>query len=58
MSQEIKTINLDVNAETTDSTWKSLYRVGGAAALIATVLFLSDVIVLTTGGSMLSSAQS
>jgi hypothetical protein len=58
MSQEIKSMNLDVNAETTDSTWKSLYRVGGAAALIATVLFLSDVIVLTTGGSMLSSAQS
>jgi len=27
------------NAETTDSVWKSLYRVGGTAALIAAVIF-------------------
>jgi len=40
-----------------DAAWKNLYRIGGAAALIATVLFLSDVIVLTTGGSMLSAAS-
>jgi len=27
------------NAETADATWKSLYRVGGTAALIAGVIF-------------------
>ncbi len=31
-------------AETLDSGWKSLYRVGGAAALIVVVLILSEVI--------------
>jgi len=30
--------------ETTDSAWKSLYRVGGAAALIVVVLILSEVV--------------
>jgi len=31
-------------AETADSAWKSLYRVGGAAALIVVVLILSEII--------------
>jgi hypothetical protein len=58
MSQEIKTINnIEDNAGHTDSAWKSLYKTGGVAALIATGLFLSDIIVLTTGGSMPGSAQ-
>jgi len=57
MSQEIKTINSDGNAEDTASAWKGLYRTGGAAALIATVLFLGDIVVLTTLGSAPSTAS-
>jgi hypothetical protein len=34
------------NAETADSTYQSLYKIGGAAALIAAVLILGDVVVL------------
>ena len=49
--------NQVTDAETEDSTWKSLYRIGGAAALIAFALFFSDIIVLTTGGSMPSTAS-
>lgn len=33
------------NAETVDSTWKSLYQVGGACALIVAVLFIIEAIV-------------
>ena len=50
-------MNQVTDAETTDSNWKSLYKLGGTAALIATVLFLSDIIVLTTLGSMPSTAS-
>jgi hypothetical protein len=32
-------MNPVASAETTDSAWKGLYRVGGAAALIAALLF-------------------
>ncbi len=35
------------NAETSDSGWKSLYRVGGAAALIVAVLLPIEIIVMT-----------
>jgi hypothetical protein len=35
----MKMMNQVPNAETSDSDWKSLYRVGGVAALIAGVLF-------------------
>jgi hypothetical protein len=35
----MKMMNQVTNAETSDSEWKSLYRVGGMAALIAGVLF-------------------
>ncbi len=36
------------NALTPDSTWKSLYRIGGAAALIVAVLLTIEIIVFTT----------
>lgn len=35
----MKMMNQVTNAETTDSAWKSLYSVGGTAALIAAVIF-------------------
>ena len=35
----MKTMNQVTNAETLDANWKSLYKVGGVAALIAGVLF-------------------
>jgi len=35
----VKITNQVTNAETADSAWKSLYRVGGVAALIAGVIF-------------------
>ena len=44
------------DAQTVHSNWKSLYKIGGVAALIATALFVSDVIVLAAGDSMLCSA--
>lgn len=49
--------NQVTDAETEDPTWKSLYRIGGAAALIAFALFFSDIIVLTIGGSMPGTAS-
>jgi hypothetical protein len=36
-------MNPVANAETLDSGWKSLYRVGGVAALIAGVLFRRNI---------------
>jgi len=36
---------LDTTAETTDSRWISLYRVGGAAALVAAVLLATEIII-------------
>jgi hypothetical protein len=36
-------MNQPTNAETSDSEWKSLYRVGGAAALIAGILFRRNI---------------
>lgn len=39
--------NQVTHAETTDSAWKGLYKVGGAAALIVTVLLLIEIIVFT-----------
>jgi len=38
-SKSSNQMNQVTDAETADSTWKSLYRVGGAAALIAGVIF-------------------
>ncbi len=39
--------NQVTHAETADSRWKSLYRVGGAAALITAVLIAIEIIVFT-----------
>ena len=39
--------NQVTQAETTDSAWKGLYKVGGAAALIVTVLLTIEIIVFT-----------
>jgi hypothetical protein len=47
-----------VAAQPLESSWKSLCKIGGAAALIATVLFIGDIVVLITGNTMLGSANS
>lgn len=39
-------MNQVANAETADSTYQTLYKIGGVAALIAAALILGDVIVL------------
>jgi hypothetical protein len=39
----MKTMNQVSNAKTSDSDWKSLYRVGGLAALISGVLFRRNI---------------
>ncbi len=49
MPQEIKTIN-DGNAENTDASWKGLYRIGGAAALILLLYSVVTMIILTLFG--------
>jgi Domain of unknown function (DUF4386) len=43
----MKMTNQVTHAETTDSAWKGLYKVGGAAALIAAVLLAIEIIVFT-----------
>jgi hypothetical protein len=45
-------------AQTLESSWKSLCKIGGVAALIATVLFIGDIVILVTGNAMLGSANS
>jgi hypothetical protein len=45
-------------AQTSESSWKSLYKIGGVAALIATALFVGDIVILVTGNAMLGSANS
>lgn len=47
MSQSI--LKQVTNTETTDSSWKSLYKIGGIAALMAVLAFLLD-IVISFGG--------
>ena len=42
-------LNQVTNAKTADSSWNWIYKIGGAAALIAVLIFLLD-IVLTFGG--------
>ena len=47
MSAEIKPIGTDkAGAEIEDAAWKRVYQIGGAAALLAAVLFLVDLVVL------------
>ena len=45
------------NVEVEDSAWRGFYKIGGIAALIATVLFLSDIVVLITLGPLPSTAN-
>ena len=47
MPHEIKPTDSNVNAETRDSAWKGLYKLGGAAALIVAVLLPIEIIVFT-----------
>lgn len=42
---ELNVAAVRADAETTDAGWKSLYRLAGAAALIAVAVYLSDVII-------------
>ena len=56
-NSSMEMMNQVTNAETADSAWKGLCKIGGAAALIATVLFLSDIVVLTTLGSVPDTAN-
>ncbi len=45
-------------AQTLESGWKNLCTIGGIAALIATALFVGDIVILITGNAMLASANS
>ncbi len=45
-------------AQSLEASWKSLCKIGGVAALIATVLFVGDIVVLIIGNAMLGSANS
>jgi hypothetical protein len=40
MSQETETASPDRRVETIDLTWRGLYRIGGAAALICALMYL------------------
>lgn len=43
-------MNQVTHAETADSAWKSLYKVGGAAALIVVLVYLMDIAISFGGG--------
>jgi hypothetical protein len=43
--------------DASDPSWKSLYSVAGVAALLASLLFLSDLVVLMTAGEFPASAR-
>ena len=49
--------NSMTDEEIADVQWKGLCRIGGVTALVASVLFLSDIVVLVTGVPMPSSAS-
>jgi uncharacterized membrane protein len=51
----MKTINQVTNAETTDSTWRSLYKIGGAAALCIVLTALIEIIITFLPGGYASS---
>ena len=46
------------SGETPSPKWKNLYRIGGATALVAAVLFLAEVSIEMTGGIGLASVPS
>ena len=51
-------LNQITHNEVENSAWQSLCKVGGIAALIATVLFIGDIVIMITGNAMLGSAAS
>jgi hypothetical protein len=51
-------LNQLTHLEDQNSAWQNLCKVGGIAALIATVLFIGDIVTLVTGNAMLGSAHS
>ena len=55
MSQLVR--NPMTDEETANVQWKDLYRLGGVTALITSVLFFSDIVVLVTGVPMPGSAS-
>jgi hypothetical protein len=56
MSQS--TLNQVMDSETADSNWKSLYKIGGAAALMAVLVGLSEIIItFLPGGGVSSGAE-
>ena len=58
MSAQISNPTSQDHVDYTHPSWLSLYRVGGVAAMIATVLFLTDIVVLVISGTPPDSAQS
>lgn len=46
--------NSKLNGETADSNWKNLYKIGGAAAIVAAVLGIIEVIIEISGSSLTS----
>jgi len=57
MSHRIETTPSIGDPDCMDPSWKSLWRLGGVAALLATALFVTDIIVLVAAGEAPSSAQ-
>ena len=43
----MKKVNQVTNAETSDTRWKGLYKVGGGAALVAAVLLATEIVIFT-----------
>lgn len=54
---EGRPVNSPSATDIADPAWKSLYKVAGVAALIATALFVVDIIVLVAGGVAPDTAQ-
>jgi len=57
MAQEVHPNSIAGRPEEQDDSWRSLYKLAGVAALVATVLFLSDVIVLIGLGDFPATAR-
>jgi len=55
MSQLVR--NSMTDEEAANVQWKGLYRLGGVTAMVTSVLFLSDIVVLVTGVPMPGSAS-
>ena len=57
MSHETRTVEPGGEVGPAGSAWNGLYRIGGVAALVATLLFLIDIVVLTALGPQPSTAS-